>query len=325
MEPIRHTAATGAVRVLLNPAAGRGAARRALPALERLAAEAEVPLVVSRDREELCAEAAAAVAAGAERLVVAGGDGTLHHVVQALAGQPTALGIVPMGSGNDLAATLGMPRQLRAAFRLALEGPVKELDLGRVWGRVQGPVADQGGGEPAARWFAGVAGVGFDSEVARTILEGGRRGGAGRLFRGSALYVYGVVRTLGSFRPPYLVLEHEEGRWEGPVMLVAFGNTHRFGGGMRIAPDAVPDDGLLDVVIVRKVAKPTLLRVFPRVYKGTHLSHPSVVTFRARRLTLRLDRPMTVFGDGEPMVPVGEEAVTVEVVPRALRVASPLP
>ena len=165
--------------------------------------------------------------------------------------------------------------------------------------------------------------MGFDSEVARTILEGGRRG-VGRLFRGSALYVYGVLRTLGSFRPPHLTLEHEGGTWEGRVMLVAFGNTHRFGGGMRIAPNAVPDDGLLDVVIVKAIGKPTLLRVFPKVYQGTHLSHPAVETFRARRLTVHLDREMTVFGDGEPMVPVGEAGVRVEVVPRALRVVSPV-
>jgi diacylglycerol kinase (ATP) len=107
-------------------------------------------------------------------------------------------------------------------------------------------------------------------------------------------------------------------------MLVACGNTHRFGGGMRIAPNAVPDDGLLDVVIVKAIHKLTLLRVFPKVYQGTHLSHPAVETFRARRLTLHLDREMTVFGDGEPMVSVGEAGVRVEVVPRALRVVSPL-
>jgi diacylglycerol kinase (ATP) len=311
MQPTRPAAEAALIRILVNPAAGHGAARRALPALERLAGEAGVALVRTGSREELVAEAARAADDGLERVLVAGGDGTLHHAVQALAERPTALAIVPVGSGNDFAATVGMPKDVPAAFEAARTGPVRELDLGRV------------GEGAAARWFAGVAGVGFDSEVARTILEGGRRG-VGRLFRGSALYVYGVLRTLGSFRPPHLTLEHEGGAWDGRIMLVACGNTHRFGGGMRIAPNAVPDDGLLDVVIVKAIHKLTLLRVFPKVYQGTHLSHPAVETFRARRLTLHLDREMTVFGDGEPMVSVGEAGVRVEVVPRALRVVSPL-
>lgn len=318
----RPSTRTGSARVLVNPAAGRGAGGRALPELERLAGEASVDVVVSRDPVDLEVQAARSVEQGVGRLLVAGGDGALHHAVQALAGSRTALGVLPVGSGNDLAATLGVSRRLAEAFRQALTGPVRALDLGRV------RRLEKGGGEAAAgRYFAGVAGVGFDSEVARTILETQEGpSGFGRLFRGSALYVYGVVRTLGSFRPPRLILEHAGGRWEGEVILVAFGNTHRFGGGMRIAPHAVPDDGLLDVVLVRRVPKATLLRVFPRVYRGTHLGHPAVETFRAREVVVALDRGMTVYGDGEPMVGVGGEdgvgggEVVVEVVPGALRV-----
>ncbi len=309
MEPIRTPVEAGGVRVLVNPAAGRGAARRALPELEHRAGAAGLPLVVTASREALVAGAERAAADGAERLLVAGGDGTLHQVVQALAGRSTALGILPVGSGNDLAATVGVPRRLAAAFRLALEGPVRALDLGRV------------SAGDAACHFAGVAGVGFDSEVARRILESD--GGFGGRLRGGSIYVYGVLRTLGSFRPPRIELEHDGGRWEGRAMLVSFANTYRFGGGMRIAPNALPDDGLLDFVVVREISKATLLRVFPRVYRGTHLAHPAVETFRARRLVLRLDREMTIVGDGEPMVPVGPGGARVEIEPGALRVVGP--
>lgn len=303
-------------RVLVNPAAGRGAARRALPELARWVEERADPrldLVVTRDREELTAQAARAVEQGVERLLVAGGDGTLHHVLGPLAGARTALAVLPVGSGNDLAATLGMPRRLPEAFGRALAGPVRSIDLGRV----RRPDGSE------ARFFAGVAGVGFDSEVGRTILETeASPRGLGRFVRGSALYVYGVVRTLGSFRPPRLSLVYEGGGWEGEAMLVAFGNTHRFGGGMRIAPEAVPDDGLLDVVVVRRIPKATLLRVFPRVYRGTHLGHPAVETFRTREVVVNVDRGMRVLGDGELMQEVGggRGEVVVEVVPGALRV-----
>lgn len=310
-----------AARVLVNPAAGRGAARRALPELARWVEERADPfldLVVTRSRDELSAQAARAVEQGVERLLVAGGDGTLHHVLGPLAHSPTALAVLPVGSGNDTAATLGMSKRLPEAFRQALEGPVRTFDLGRV--------RRSDGSDP--RWFVGVAGVGFDSEVGRTILETEENPtGLGRFVRGSALYVYGVLRTLGSFRAPRLTLQRLDpesggGRWEGEVMLVAFGNTHRFGGGMRIAPEAKPDDGLLDVVLVRKVSKPTLLRVFPKVYRGTHLAHPAVETFRAREVGVGLDREMRVLGDGELMQAVGGESgeVVVEAVPGALQV-----
>jgi diacylglycerol kinase (ATP) len=294
------------VRVLVNPAAGRGAGRKALPRLQGLAQEDGLRLVVSRGLDELSAEAERAVAEGVERLLVAGGDGTMHHAVQALAGSETALGVLALGSGNDLAATVGVPRRLEAAFRTAVEGPVRTLDLGRV----------------EDRWYAGVAGVGIDSEVAHIAAE------RVRLLRGPLIYPWAVVRALATFRPPLVSLEYEraeggEGRFEGRVMLVAFGNTHRFGGGMCIAPEAEPDDGWLDVVIVREMPRRRLLRVFPKVYRGGHMGLPQVESFRTRRMRVWLEREMTVYGDGEPMTPVTGDGVEVRVVPGALKVAGP--
>lgn len=299
------------LRVLVNPAAGRGAGRKALPRLERLAVAAGAPVVVSRGLDELCAEAERAVADGVERLLVAGGDGTMHHAVQALACSETALGLLPLGSGNDLAGTVRAPRRLEAAFREACEGPVRRLDLGRVRSRV--------GGRSDGRWYAGVAGVGFDSEVSHIAAE------RVTMLRGPLIYPWAVLRALVTYRPPLLTLESEpsEGgsrRVERRVTLVAFGNTHRFGGGMCIAPEAEPDDGLLDVVVVRAMPRRRLLRVFPRVYRGAHLNLPEVETFRTRHLRLWLEREMTVYGDGEPMTPVTGDGVEVRVVPGALRV-----
>lgn len=298
--------------ILVNPAAGRGAARRKLPELQRLAGRAGVAVEVTDGLDDLTRRVRRAVAGGAERLIVAGGDGTVHHTIQEMAGRATALAVLPVGSGNDTAATLGMSQDLGEAFRQALEAPVDRIDLGRLT-----PVD----GAVPGRWFIGVAGVGFDSEVAHYTNE------KVRWIRGRAVYPYGVVRALGSYRPPEVTLRFtpegadEEVTVQRQMILAAFANTHRFGGGMRVAPDARPDDGLLDVVTVRKIPKWRLLTVFPRVYSGTHLSHPAVEVVRTRQVRVSLDREMVVQGDGEPMGPVTGGGVTVEVVPGALAVA----
>jgi diacylglycerol kinase (ATP) len=288
----------GSARLVVNPAAGRGAGRKALPRLFRLAQAARVMVEISESREHLAALARQAVAEGIERLIVAGGDGTQHLALQALPGSSTALAVLPLGSGNDLAAALGMPRDLEAAFGAALAGTIGRIDVGRV----------------ADEYFAGVAGLGFDSEVARHAQ-------GVRLLRGRAIYVYSVLRALGSFRPPLLSLRTDTGEsFHGPAMLVAFGNIHRYGGGVAIAPEAVPDDGLLDVVVVGAVSKLELLRVFPRAYRGAHVPHPEITIFRASRIEVALDRPLTVYGDGEAMAEVGPAGATVELLPRSLGV-----
>ena len=277
--------------VLVNPGGGRGRTGGRMAELARLAAAAGAPLRLSADVADLEAQARRAVADGVERLVVAGGDGTVHHAIQALAACDTALGILPLGSGNDLAGALGVPRNLAAAAELAFHGPVRSIDLGRVGGR----------------YFANVAGVGFDSQVnryANTI----------RGLRGGLVYVWAVLRTLPGFRPPGLTLEYEETAppgvpgFRGPVMFVAVANSPRYGGDMRIAPAAALDDGYLDIVVVRAISRLALLLVFPRVFRGTHVRHPAITIVRARAVRVAVDRPIWSYGDGEPLVEVGPGA-----------------
>ena len=282
-----------AVRFLVNPAAGRGRGASRLDRLRILAGRAGAGLVVSRSAEDLAEQARRAAADGVERLVVAGGDGTMHWAVQGLAGTRTALGIVPAGTGNDLAGTLGIPCELDAAVARALGGEVRPLDLVRAGGRLA----------------IGYAGVGFDSEVTRLA-------NAVTLLRGPLVYPYAVFRTLASFRPPSIRVEHDGGVFEGRVMFAVAANLPRFGGGMMIAPDAKPDDGLLDLVIVKEIPRYSLLAVFPRVYKGTHVTHPAVTIVRIRSARLTIDRPMEMYGGGEPLLPLqAGEPVEVEVVP----------
>ncbi len=289
-------------RVLLNPAAGAGRGRRAAARLAELARAAAggTELVESASGADLERQARRAVDEGIERLIVAGGDGTFHQAIQGLAGGPCELALVPLGSGNDLAGSLGVPLGLEAACELALAGRARPLDLGRA-------------GE---RWFASYCGVGFDSEASRAAQD------PPPFVRGPAIYVWGVLRALFGFVPPGVVVEHDGGVIEGRMMFVVAANCARFGGGMRIAPQADPADGLLDLVVVREVSRLALLRAFPRVYRGRHLDHPAVATARTKRARIRLDREMVMFSDGEELFPVGPEGVEVTAREGALRVVT---
>jgi diacylglycerol kinase (ATP) len=255
-------------------------------------------LVVSRKVGDLAAQARRAAEDGVERLLVAGGDGTMHHAAQGLAGSECALGVIPLGSGNDLAGTLGIPPDLDAAVARALGGEIRRIDLARV-------------GET---YCIGYAGVGFDSEVTRFANEV-------KVLRGPLIYFYSVIHTLITFEPPRMKVVHDEGVFEGRVMFTVVNNLPRFGGGMRIAPEARIDDGLLDLVIVKEVPKPVLMSIFPKVYSGRHVGHPAVTIVRTRRAEITIDRPMTMYGGGEPVGPVEAGVpVTVEVVPGGLAI-----
>jgi YegS/Rv2252/BmrU family lipid kinase len=287
-------------RVLVNPAAGRGRSRRALAGLEQLATEAGIELRVSADAEDLVRQARAAVADRVERLVVAGGDGTFHHVAQALVGRACALGVVPLGRGNDFAADLAIPEDPAAAFEWALRGPVRRIDVGRVDGR----------------YFTGYCGVGFDSEAARHAHE------APAVFRGPLAYVYAVLRTLLTFKAPTLEVSHDGGIFQGPAMFAVACNVSRFGGGMRIAPTARFDDGALDLVIARELGKIDLLRVFPKVYSGDHVDHPAVLMSRTTAASIQVDRPLNVACDGESVGRLDGGRLEVSIEPAALRVVA---
>ena len=291
----------GDVRFLVNPTAGRGSVRLRFEDLRVLASKAGAGFVVSRSAADLEHQARRAVEDGVERLVVVGGDGTMHLAAQALAGTECAMGVVAMGSGNDLAGSLGLPRKARKldeAIRRALTGKVRRIDLIRV-------------GETVC---IGYAGVGFDSEVTRYANQV-------KHLRGPLIYPWAVLHTLFTFEPPLMKVVHDNGTFLGRAMFANACNLPRFGGGMLIAPQARIDDGQLDLVIVKAIPRLALLSIFPKVYAGKHVGHPAVTLVRTRRAEFTVDREMTLYGGGEPVRPIAAgEAVAAEVMPGGLKV-----
>ena len=281
--------------LLFNPGAGRG---RRTELLRRATAGRDVRLVPAHDPPET-RKLAAELAAEHPRLLVAGGDGTVHHALRGLDGHDTLLGLLPVGTGNDFAAALGVPSDLEAAVELALTAPGTDVDLGRA-------------GETR---FGGIAGVGIVADVLTYLETFTKR------YRGNWIYPWAVLRTVLRYRPLLVRIESDGPRYEGPAMMVGAANAPRFGGGMRAAPEASMHDGLLDVVILAGTSRPGLIRLLPRVYRGTHLTDPACTQFRAPEIFVSSEPPAVVYADGEAMPVEVSKRTPFRIEPAAIRVA----
>ncbi|OKJ53503.1 sphingosine kinase [Streptomyces sp. CB02009] len=332
---------TSELTLFVNPTAGRGRGSHAAQPAARALRDAgfSVRTVLGHTADDALRRAREAVAAGTGALVVVGGDGMVALALRAVAGTRTPLGIIPAGTGNDFARALGLPlgdpaAAARVTARILGTTGARAVDLGRIGtggdtagagdtggggdvarGRDIAGAGDTAGGSGTGRWYGTVLASGFDSRV-------NDRGNRMRLRAGRFTYDLAILAELAGFRPVPYRLTLDDGRVvETDATLVAVGNGSSYGGGMRICADARLDDGLLDVTVVGDCDRRTLIKVFPRVYKGTHLSHPKVTTYRVRSLTLEAP-DTTGYADGEPL---GSLPLTVSCVPGALRVLAPAP
>lgn len=287
------------IALLVNPTSGRGrGARVGREVAARLRdAGLAVRELAGRDVRESQDLALEAVEQGTDALVVVGGDGMVHLGLQAVGGTDVPFGVAPAGTGNDFARAVGVPRgDPIAAADIVVAGAERRIDLGRT--------GDQ--------WFGGVVAAGFDARV---------NDRANRMTwpRGRMRYNVAMLIELGVFRPVPYVLELDGEPWETSAMLVVAGNIPSYGGGMKVTPDAVVDDGLLDVMVVKPLSTARFLTVFPRVYSGSHVTLPFVEIRRAKQV--RIDAPgITAYADGERLGPLPQ---TFEAVPSALRVMVP--
>lgn len=295
--------------VVVNPTAGRGrGAARGAELLAALAARGHTALdLTAADLPTAMLRARQAVVDGMDALLAVGGDGMAHLGVNVVAGTDLPLGVVAAGSGNDIARTLGLPRHDVAAGVTAIE---RALETG---GRAVDAVRVGPPCFASHAWYLGVLSCGIDAAVNET---------ANRLTwpRGTARYVRALASEVRTFRPYGYRITLDGQVWESTGSLVAVANAPSFGGGMRIAPDAQIDDGLLDVVIAGPLSRPELLALFPRVYPGTHVRHPACSVVRARSVLIEPSpvgpTPPVAFADGERLGPL---PLAADVVPGAVR------
>lgn len=297
--------------LILNPRSRGGATgRRAREVADKLrAALGPLELEVTRgprDAERIAREAARA---GVETLLVAGGDGTVNEVVSGLLdaglGAHTELGLLPLGTGGDLLRTLGLPRELDAAIERIARGKHRTIDAGRVEYRTPE-------GRRAASHFLNVASVGLSGLVTELVNRSPKQLGP------RVAYTWGTLRAIARWRAPRVRLDVDGRRVHDAALTFATAaNGRYFGGGMQVAPAAVIDDGLLDVVIVPGLSRARLVARLPQIYAGTHVEDPAVSHFRARCLEADSAATVWVEIDGEPL---GRLPARFEVLPGAVRV-----
>ena len=245
---------------------------------------------------------------GYELVVSVGGDGTINEIVNGLydAGniKDVVLGIISTGTGSDYIRTIGTPRRHEEACQRLLNPKKLTVDLG--------VVRYQNNGEPMKRLFVNFAGLGFDAEVVKATTLKFKSLGT------MPSYLLGLLTTLISYKNREISLKLDGEMEERKVCTIVMSNGKYGGGSMFIAPQADPSDGYLDVMIIGDLSKPDLLWSLPRIYRGTHLTHPKVTARRARHIEIQAKQPMVLQADGELL---GEPPASFDILPAALNIA----
>jgi diacylglycerol kinase (ATP) len=291
------------VTVICNERSGGGRAGRMLPKVVRRLqeglADAELHVVISTSYEQArdLTRAAALAARPGDVVAVMGGDGMAHLGLNACAGTEATLAVIPAGTGNDFARGAGIPRAIPAAVEALVRGRTRRLDLTRLTNAV------------GSYYVGAVVSSGYDARVNRATNDI-------RLRFGPLSYGYIALRELANFEPLTYRLVVDGQPRELRAMMVAVANMGVFGGGMKIAPDADPSDGVMDITLIHEASRAKLLRLLPQVYTGGFIKDPVVELLRARRVEIDGDG-LFLMGDGEEL---GEVPAVAECVPGVLSV-----
>ncbi|MDX6441975.1 MAG: hypothetical protein QOE43_1704 [Gaiellaceae bacterium] len=296
---------------LVNPASGNGGTGKRWPELAHRAAQLglEGTTLFSERPGHLIELAEQAASDGAELVVSVGGDGTLNEVVNGLvrAGSAAELATIPLGTGMDFVRTYGIPTRFDDAVRTALDGATRTIDVGRV-------VYREWSGVESERYLANVGSVGMSAAVAQ------RANGMSKALGGKATFFYALTRVFFEWENTLVSVQLDDESREGRMHDVIVANGQWHGGAMHLAPEAQPDDGLFDVVLIGDVTKRDFVTTAPKLYKGTYLAHPKIELLRSRTVTVDAPERLPIELDGEQ---VGTTPVRFEIVPAALRVRVP--
>jgi diacylglycerol kinase (ATP) len=302
------TSPFGRLVIIANPSSGRGRWEAKLREIESMLQDWGLDYRIVRTAGPGHAtEAAAEALSGGDRfLVAAGGDGTVHEVVNGMlaGGRPIAadavLGVLATGSGCDFVKSFGIPGDAVKAARRLTGDAVRTIDVGKV------TFAD--GGATTVKYFANIAEAGLGGSV---VARASRLSGVLATTR----YFFGFWLTLPRFRPATVRLDADGQAFEWVAQNVVVANCRFYGGGMQISPNSRPDDGRLDVLVMTG-PKSDAYTTLPKVYRGTHLPHRNIAELRVSRVTVEADAPYPIEADGEML---GTTPATFEVIPAALR------
>jgi len=266
---------------IVNPVAGKGAGakltRRIASDLATAGISADV--VTTPAAGEAARLASAAVEDGYERVIAVGGDGTANEVANGLVNTQVALALYPIGAGNDFARALGYPRRRRQLARFLAQARARRIDVGEVNGRI----------------FLNAAGVGIDGHVAERVIATSR-------VIGSALgYLVGSLVSIATYEPRQMRIRIGDTTRQGRHLVVVAANGTHFGNGMRVAPDAKLDDGMLDVIVAGDLGKWASILALAKIYRGTHVDGRTIVSYRAAAVDVELDQELPMEVDGEAM------------------------
>ena len=287
--------------IILNPSAGRGRAQRAISEIQTWVKQVGWNTQFMFTERSGHATQLATTAPDCDVLIAAGGDGTLREVLNGAMrrkGNLPALGVLPVGTGNDFARCAGIGLNLQSAFNVLTERHTEKIDI---------CIAGD-------KFWINVAGMGFDAVVANRINQGFR------FTTGTAAYILAVISELRRFEPIRLKIKTEEESLETLAVLCAVANCQSYGGGMRIAPNANVNDGKLEVVLVGEMSKSEFLRQFPKVFKGAHLGHPKVQNWQTESIEVIGPNVTPVLMDGELTAPGG---FRTRVLPKAISFVMP--
>ena len=301
-------------QIIVNPVANRGGGERAIPAITSLLEQHGLAFDLVRTRQpwhaaELAQEA---VAAGYECVVAAGGDGTANEVLNGLmrakqaGAHETALGVLCVGRGNDLAYGLGIPLDLEAGCRTLAQGQRRRIDVGRA----------TGGLYPQGRYFGNGIGIGFDAVV-------GFEAAKLTWLHGYPSYLVAVLRTVFLYyKAPLTTIEYDGQTLTQPSLLISVMNGRRMGGGFLMAPQGEPDDGWLDLCIAREVSRTRIFGLIPHFMRGSQATQAPIRTGRTRRVTIRsIEGTLPAHADGETLCVEGQELV-IDLLPQQIEVVT---
>jgi len=295
--------------LILNPRSGSGKSEKLIPLIRDHFRANKIPFdfhvtTFSDDARRVAAE----VMKSYPIVVAGGGDGTVNEVVNGIAGSDGILGILPLGSGNDFANVLAYPKQFRQCLQVLTKQQIRSIDLGLI--RVMDSRSVQ-----RSKYFINAVGIGLDAEVAN---EAGKM----HRVRGLAKYAIAAMKVLFRYKAEFSEVIGSGFRSEGKHLLISIGNGKSSGGGFYLTPQALLDDGLLDVCMAKNLSTPEILKIFPFVLIGKHAKFQKIDIKSTKKLVVKAQANLPVHVDGE-VIGLDIREISVEIMPLGIRIIAP--